>query len=271
MFSKSPTKTHKLYIYSGGFKKFLQTLQSHFHVGKMLNDYFKLGSFFFKNVLQFELQFWLFTLFFTAMFMPLFYERLEICMENGSFALPTYCKAQLWNGSFRFFSASSLLACLFLDAFTSASRHCHFHRRRPLGHSFRVLVARRSLSFNHFYWVVYFTFLSPSLSLFVVPPSSSYSFTSASRRRRRPLDWLLKLLVAKVYFSSSQEFPRRAIKAAMSHQGELINLFQHCTMIAARPPAKVPPKKHPLKLLLQKKNPLKVWRHKSMLKLRCLK
>ena len=64
-----------------------------------------------------------------------------------------------------------------IQTFTSTSRHCHFHHHRPLGHSFRLLIAHCSLSVTYFYFsccplpfrVVYFAFPSPS--------SASYSFS----------------------------------------------------------------------------------------------
>ena len=75
------------------------------------------------------------------------------------------------------------------------------------------VVARHGLSFAHFCFsrrrLAIQSFTSPScrrcqlLSRFVVPSSTSHSFTSACRCHRRPATHLLQLLITNVYSLSS--------------------------------------------------------------------
>ena len=146
--------------------------------------------------------------------MALIYTHLEIFTENLMLYPPV---ARLSTET-----VVGVLVSGFIQTFTSASRRCQFHRHRPLSHSFMLFVTHLGLSFAHFcfsryyfsFSVIYFTF--PSLfwllSCFLVPSLASFSFTSASRRRRWLLTRSFQLLVAKVDFSSSQESHRRAIK-----------------------------------------------------------
>ena len=82
-----------------------------------------------------------------------------------------------------------------------------------LSASLSFVVARRGLSFAHFCFsrrrLAIQLFTSPScrrcrlLGRFVVPSSTSHSFTSACRRHRRPATRLLQLLIANVDSLSS--------------------------------------------------------------------
>ena len=110
-----------------------------------------------------------------------------------------------------------------IRTFTSACHCCRCHCRLPLGHLFRLLVTRHSLSFVHFCFSCHpchsESFTLPNhrllllLSRFLVLSSASHSFTSASLHHRQPLAHSLQLLIAMVDFSSSQDVLQESHKS----------------------------------------------------------
>ena len=110
---------------------------------------------------------------------------------------------------FGFFVASVFVSgCI--QTLTSAYRRYRFHCRQPLCHSLSPVTAFHSLTSAS--PAVALSFTSPScrrcwlLSRFVVPSSTSRSFTSACCHHRRPATRSLQLLIANVDSLSQESY-----------------------------------------------------------------
>ena len=165
-----------------------KTLQSRFHVGKKtLNDFFKSDDFFTHRISDRSF-------YRTVFYCLLIYAHLTICVEDFLLLHPLIARLVALKQQLLFlfcFFVASVFVSGSIQTFTSASRHCHFHRRhlsvircrpsRPFIRS--LLLLPPSLAIQ--------SFISPSCrrfrhhSRFVVPSSASHSFTSASCHRHR--------------------------------------------------------------------------------------
>lgn len=120
-------------------------LKSRFCIGKeTLNDFFKLFNVPYFNQSNYH------TVSYYNVY-ALIYAHPDIFAENLLLLCPLKGLALKWQLLFLFsffVVIVSVSGCI--QTFTFASSCCCFHHRRPLGHSFRLLITRRGLSLVYF-------------------------------------------------------------------------------------------------------------------------